>query len=318
MLFTAVILLSSLLNCCLADGADEVRWIERRRDGFIVGKLTKRNFCLHTQQKQHVRRAARSSDVQCIPLLKVTQYDHDSYHPGPHTEWNCQLLSNTPAAKGKRGKIIKLDKLYNLPTGTVQKFKSGASVLTVSGATVNSAGIHIPRGAAASVKESDEREKLPTKIVRGDDGFLTSGKRKLQTGNVDKKVLVVRVKTLTSATTASADTISDEVFGTDGDPFNLSSQYEACSYGKLTMSPLKTLNPGDPALHADGVYEVEVTTSTTDHELLRELITDKLNADFVNTLLPDNSWGKLDDSVLFDHVMYCMPPDVTNMGIACK
>lgn len=238
-------------------------------------------------------------EIDCVPLLKVTQFDHESYHPGPHAEWNCQLLSSTPAAMGKSGKIIKLNHLYNLPEGTIQKFESGSSVLSISGAQVTAAGIEIPKGAGATV--------LKTKIDT----------RRLQTSGVKKKVLVIRVKTQAGTTTASADTISDKIFGTSGDPVNLSSQYDDCSYGKLTFSSLNRLNFGDPALDAPGVYEVEVATSTRNHEQLRELITDKLNDDWPNTPLPDVSWGDLNGASRFDHIMYCMPPD-TDMGIACK
>jgi hypothetical protein len=246
--------------------------------------------------------------------LRVTQYEQGSFHPGPHTEWNCQLLSSSAAAGGKRGKIIKLDKLYNLPDGTVQQFQSGSSVLTIPGAKVSSAGIQIPMGAAATIDDSTE-SKLPTKLVQAHTLFSHGG-RKLQTSTVDKKVLVVRVKTQVATTTASVNELSDSVFGTYGDPVNLSTQYDQCSYGKMTFSPT-TLNSGDPSLPAPGVYEVEIATSSTDHEVLRGMITDKLNDDFPNTPLPEVSWGELDERVPFDHVMYCMPPG-TSMGIACK
>lgn len=206
--------------------------------------------------------------------------------------------------------------MNNLPPGTVRKFKSGASVLSIPGATVNAAGIHIPVAAAASVVDYDAKQELPTKIGHGDN-FFASGSRKLEFGNIDKKVLVVRVKTWAGQTTATPNQLSDSVFGTDGDPVNLSSQYNACTHGKLTFSPIQSLNTGDPSLDAPGVYEVEVATSTTNHETLRELITDKLNADFPNTPLPDVSWGELNSNVPFDHVLYCMPPE-TSMGIACK
>ena len=51
--------------------------------------------------------------------------------------------------------------------------------------------------------------------------------------------------------------------------------------------------------------------------MLREAITQQLNRDWPGTNLPDVSWGELDSSVPFDHVMYCMPPG-TQMGVACK
>lgn len=228
----------------------------------------------------------------------MTQYEHDTFHPGPHSEWNCQLLSNSTAANGKRGKIVKINDLYNLPQDIVQNLESGGSVLSIAGATVTSAGINVPVGAAASI--------LPTEIETSPIG----------SGNVNKKVLVVRVKTSVDRTTATPSQLSDSVFGTSGDPVNLSSQYAACTHGKLTFSPLQKLNTGDPSLDAPGVYEVEVSTSSRDHEFIREAITDKLNADWPNTPLPEVSWGDLNSNVPFDHVMYCMPPG-TSMGIAC-
>lgn len=191
----------------------------------------------------------------------MTQYEPGTYHPGPHSEWNCQLLQSTPAAKGKSGKIIKLDDLYNLPEGVVQKFQSGKSVLKISGAKVTSgASIKVPRGAAATIKET----KVPPRNGHRDNIFA-AGASNLQAPSVDKKVLVVRVKTATSSTTSSVDELSNNVFF---DEHNLSTQFDACSYGKLTFSPLRQLNPGDPPLNAIGVYEVEVTKDTS-HEGLR-------------------------------------------------
>ena len=156
-MYIGTILLLSLASA-LAKEANEVR----SRFVTIVGP----NFCvigcfspdpLFHRQVQYLRRAPQSSgrDIECIPLLRVTQYEPGSYHPGPHSEWNCQLLQSTPAARGRSGKIIKLEDIYNLPEGTVQKFKSGGSVLKISGAQVSSDRIKIPQGAAATIKETD-------------------------------------------------------------------------------------------------------------------------------------------------------------------
>ncbi len=207
---------------------------------------------------------------------------------------------------GKSGKIVRLEDLYNLPEGTIQRFQSGKSVLTIPGATVTSEeSIKIPQGAADTIEA--------TKTDTGGDGFHIGA------ANVKKKLLVIRVKTRTSSTSATAAQLSDAIFGTGGGKHNLASQYNACSFGKLTMSPLMSLNPrkGDPPLDAVGVYEVQVNTDSNPAEGLREVITDKLNEDWPGTNLPSVSWGELDGSVPFDHVMYCMPPDF-QMGIACK
>jgi len=53
----------------------------------------------------------------------------------------------------------------------------------------------------------------------------------------EKTVLVVRVIATDGATTATEAELSDSVFGTDGDPVNLKSQYEACSHDKMKILP---------------------------------------------------------------------------------
>lgn len=254
---------------------------------------------------EYLRRSSQQ-DIECIPLLRLTEHEPGTFHPGPDSQWDCQLLPWTPAAMGKSGKIVKLDDIYNLPEDTIQQFKSGGSVLTIPGATVESAGIKFPLGAQAKVVELN---------VTDGDTLLSPGGGTFHPAAGNKKVLAIRVKTRSASTTASAAQLSDSVFGTSGDPMNLVSQYDACSYGKLTFSPLTSLNSGDPSLDAPGVYEVELDTSSMDHEYLREAITDKLNADWPGTPLPSVSWGELDESVPFDYVMYCLPPG-TNMGIA--
>ena len=273
---------------------------------------------------QEAEKQAILQDLACIPLLQLTQYEPGTFHPGPNSEWVCQLLKDDPAANGKSGKILKLEDIYNLPEGIVQQFESAESLLTITGAVVAGNSIKVPKGAAAKIEKKSKR----TKGSKGGDNdakgsqadtFDTAGGsrsidnifdivgRRLQTDNVNKKVLVIRVKAtggMTGETTSSAAEISNEVFGTAGDPFNMVSQYAACSYNKLTFSPLMALNPGDPSLDAVGVYQVEVTAPSTNHETLREAVTDKLNEDWPNTPLPSVSFGELDVRVVpFDHVM---------------
>lgn len=65
----------------------------------------------------------------------------------------------------------------------------------------------------------------------------TVGRRKLTTSTGNKNVLVVRVITTDAQPTANAAEMSDSIFGTNGDPVNLKSQYEGCSANQITITP---------------------------------------------------------------------------------
>jgi len=79
-----------------------------------------------------------------------------------------------------------------------------------------------------------------------------------------KPVLVVKVTDSEGrAVSDTADEVSDNVFGTDGDPVNLKTQISACSFGKVTMEPAETVgiyNGIDIAskLSASGTIEVTI------------------------------------------------------------
>lgn len=197
------------------------------------------------------KRSTLSASHSCELLSSYEQGGLGNYLPD--SEWNCQLLQSTPAAMGMSGRIVKLEDIYNLPKGTVHQFQSGISVLKIPAAHITGEeSIKIPQGSAATIEanEADANDDVT-----------------IEPANVEKKLLVVRVKTEVSSTTSSAQRLSDSVFGTYSDRHNLASQFSACSFGKLTMSPLQSLNRGDPSLPAVGVYKVTIDTRSTDHEV---------------------------------------------------
>jgi len=69
----------------------------------------------------------------------------------------------------------------------------------------------------------------------------------------EKTVLMIRVKTLDAEPSHSLQTLSDEAFGTDGDPFTMVTQLDACSYGQFTISPFQGTINGNTI--ENGVYE---------------------------------------------------------------
>lgn len=253
------------------------------------------------------------SDVECIVLTKEVLYEKgDPRNHGPHSTLECELLPSTEAAEGRMGRIYKLSDLQNLPPEIrEQELESGVDMLAIPRAQIMGHEIIIPRGAAVHRKKW---QNWRTDFGNRDNFFDTASyfqeRRLAQTG--DRTVLLVRVKTkgaVRSRTTASAAKLSDSVFGTDGDPVNLKSQYAACSYGKLRFAPFETSNP---PLSAPGVYEVTVDTpesykdSTEKDDFLVDEVTEQLNAAFGNTFP-------------FDYVMICLPPDTfSGIGYAWK
>ena len=87
------------------------------------------------------------------------------------------------------------------------------------------------------------------------DPSVTLWNRKL--ANVVKTVLVLRIEAADSATTASETQLTDDIFGSTGDPVNLKSQFNQCSYG-LQFEPISS----NIVVGSDGVYTVTDRKST--------------------------------------------------------
>lgn len=115
-----------------------------------------------------------------------------------------------------------------------------------------------------------------------------------------KSMLALRVVAPDSATSATESQISNAWYGTNGDPLNLKSQYEACSYGKVTMNPANTNQV------SNGVYTVNIAQTATgvDNSLIRSAAVNEGNAQLGNM------------QSQFDFVMVCVPPGTNGGWIA--
>ena len=148
--------------------------------------------------------------------------------------------------------------------------------------------------------------KLPQgkALAKGKDKRrLEEDRRRLMRG--DKKVVAIRVVAPDASTTSSLSEMSDEIFGTGADAINLSSQYTACSHGKLNFLPFEgTANSG--ATVTGGVYEVSISQTITGvaDGTVRNAVESA-----TNTALGSRS-GK------FDYVMQCLPPGTSGGWIA--
>ena len=132
---------------------------------------------------------------------------------------------------------------------------------------------------------------------------LEEDRRRLVTG--EKTVLALRVVAPDSSTTSIESTISDEIFGTSGDNINLSTQYDACSYGKLTFVPFNGITSTGVSI-TDGVATVDITQNVNGAEngVIRDAVTAEATTKF----------GSL--SSQFDYVMQCLPPGTSGSWIA--
>lgn len=205
----------------------------------------------------------------CTLILRVEQFDDqtDAY------EWNCEL------DQADDGDIVSFAD-YRFDK---DQFESGVSTL-FGDVTVSRGKATIKGNPVFGRRESFKKY---------------SGERQLITG--DRTVLAIRVQALDISTTANEAKISDEIFGTSGDVFNLATGFSQCSYNVLNFVPTP-----DSRIGGDGVYTVtlnENVSTLTDGEL-RQKVVDAATANLGNL------------SSQFNHVMLCLPPISGFGGIA--
>jgi hypothetical protein len=136
--------------------------------------------------------------------------------------------------EGTSAQIEKLREL--LYTGELE---SGFSTLRIPGSEISEGGVILPAGEEITLGHN--------------------GRRKLLANTGDRYFLAVRVAALDKVVAATAASISDDIFGTYGDPVNMVSQFVACSYGQLTIIPGPA--PGtdiSSSLAAPGVIDVTI------------------------------------------------------------
>lgn len=248
-------------------------------------------------------------EVYCLTLLKHILYEKDAVDPGAPWQWECQLLQ--PFANRGNGNILELVGLDDLDNpNVVEEFLSGVTRISIPGGVIKDSSIIIPKGTKIIIDTNDRSPNITSNAATAEN-FFQDHRRRLAEGT--KRLIVIRVVDRNGVKTPSSlAQLSDSVFGTSGDPHNLASQYDACSYGKLRFEPVRELGRGDPRINVAGAYEVKISlsVSNTPNTIIREEVTDQLNREWPGTRLPENSdgGGRLESSLSFDHMMYCMPP----------
>lgn len=118
--------------------------------------------------------------------------------------------------------------------------------------------------------------------------------RRLQIQTGVKYVLVLRGKGPDAEVTIPEAELAGDVFGTDGDPLSMSSQYAACSYDQLQFVP--TTFSSDII---DGVYTVNITDTING-----------ANPNDIMNSMKNTAATELGASLstFADYIMCCVPP----------
>ena len=152
---------------------------------------------------------------------------------------------------------------------------SGTKVTLSSQATVNAK--HKVNLGGGSLKSKADKSKNK-RDLQEDDSSSELRRHLATTGT--KTVVAVRVVAAGNVGYGFSEAVlSDEVFGTYGDPFNLKKGYEQCSHGQLTI------NPGGAAKGiVNGVTTItvatQVTTGTPTDAAMRDAVTEAIKTKF--------------------------------------
>lgn len=141
-----------------------------------------------------------------------------------------------------------------------------------------------------------------SKVNRRKLSTITDGRNLQQ--QVTRDVLVIRIQAANVETTRNEVELSNQVFGTSGDPLNMRSQYAACSYDQMRFNP----STRDARIR-DGVYTVAIPNTIDDRvrdSIIRGAATEQVKVDF----------GVSSLTQLANHVMVCIPPGTTGGWIA--
>jgi hypothetical protein len=234
-------------------------------------------------EKQSRNLQELSDEDECTALVQ-----HNQYVIGSNFSNDESLVCATPS-----GEIYNVD----VPPGwTEQKEKDGE---LTSGSTklVFAKGTTVDKSTGKLNTMS-----LPDLKDNGNKGRKTQIRHLATTGS--KTVLLVRVQASNGVTSFSNAQLSDGAFGTNGDPINLKTQYNSCSYGQLQINPnvdrASTVDDGDintDIVNGATTVTIAATVGTDTDAAMRNQVTAALNAQF----------GVQSPELLADHVMYCFP-----------
>jgi len=214
------------------------------------------------------------------------QYENGEMPSGSHEMDACELTN------GKMVDIIGLDNEFKY--ANKGKLVSGRTKLSIVGASMKSGKLYVPNTFQVQMAQVQiEKKPISNKDKISIMGFGTS--------QVTKKVLVIRATAPDASTTSTMSQISDKIFGTDGDSYNLKSHYAACSYNELLFEPFSGNMNGETIVA--GVGDVTLTSNIVgvDKNVVKQNMLDAA----------DEKYGDLSTKITnseLDYVMLCLPP----------
>ena len=186
----------------------------------------------------------------CVSITAVTKtpYHHNKdMHDNDtlHMDFVCELSSNGHhiSVQGTNDQMVELQTLFR-----EGRLVSGTS--TIEGMSVLDNVAYLPPG-----KVSINNQGNGTNENRIGDRSLS-----ISSNNTKPRyVLAVRVTDSNGKVNpATADVISDKLFGTYGDSFTMKSQMEACSFGSFSAQTNYPVNNISQHLSAPGVIDVDM------------------------------------------------------------
>jgi len=248
----------------------------------IVGLLSST-----TQANRFLRGDRELKKKTCTALVAYVEFEGlDLNEPSLHCEVEGGAVLSVNSSKMPPGQIKKLLK--------EKKIVSGVSKIDIDGKKTDKGSVDFGDDDVAFDNAGGGRE------------------RRLATVEGTRSVLAVRVLATDESPSYDEATLSNSVFGDNGDPLNLKSQYSACSNGKLNFVPANSKSllsgqgqDGETDI-SNGVTTVRVNVDTSQGDgIMRNDVTEELK----------NNFGVSHPTNLANHVMYCLPPSAMS-GIA--
>jgi len=235
----------------------------------------------------------------CLFLVSIKDFEDHTHEIDVHCEMDEEdsipVIAGVAQTQANSKRIVQISGNWKqdlLAKAARGEIASGVTTIFDENAVVKGSELSIPTGSKPSFGSQQG-----------------NGRRNLATSTGVKNVLVVRIIANDAQTEFTKAQLSDEIFGTSGDPFNLKVGYDQCSYGKMTIVP--NVDPDVVAQQSNtitekGVYDVTIAINVNGASdgVVRDAVSTQLD-----TVLPN--W-----QTRFELTMYCIPPGTSGGWIA--